>query len=105
MPTRELLGARAAVADCRLPQALSLLREAELVAVAQRRLDELLEVRELAGTLVALNDGQTKAASEKLARRVADEVAAFPADELAAAGIDPEQELAVLVSKLRVVAG
>jgi hypothetical protein len=102
---RELLEARTAIADHRLPHALYLLREAELVAVAQRKLDELLTVRELADTLVGLSDGRTKAASEKLARRVGDEVAAFPADELAAAGIDPERELAVLVSRLRVVAG
>jgi len=62
-------------------------------------------VRELGGALVASSDGQTKAASEKLARRVADEIAAFPADELAAAGIEPGQELAVLVSRLRGFAG
>ena len=62
-------------------------------------------MRELAGKLVMSSDGQTKAASEKLARRVADEVAAFPADALAAAGVDPEQEMARLVAELRVLAG
>jgi|SRR5579862_5184329 len=105
MPTRELVEARAALADRQLPRALSLLREAELVAVAQRKLDELLDVRELAGTLVALSDGQARAASEKLGRRVADEIAAFPADALAAAGIEPGHEMAVLVSELRAFAG
>jgi hypothetical protein len=105
MPPRELLEARTAIADRQLPRALFLLREAELVAVAQRKLDQLLTVRELAGTLVASSDGRTKAASEKLARRVDDELTAFPADALADAGIDPEKELAVLVPRLRLVAG
>src|SRR5579862_6737435 len=105
MPTRELLEARTALAHRRLALALSLLREAELVAVAQGKLDELLEVRKLAGTIVASSDGQTRAASEKLLRRIADEVATFPADALAVAGIDPGQEVTVLISKLEAFAG
>ena len=42
MPKRELIEARTALADGQVQRALLLLREAELVAVAQRRLDELL---------------------------------------------------------------
>jgi hypothetical protein len=105
METRELDEARLAVADRQFSSALSYLRVAERVAVAQRKLPELLEVRELARQLTALSAGQTKTAGAQLERRVETELRAFPGEELAAAGIEPEREVAALVSKLRVLAG
>jgi hypothetical protein len=101
--TRELVQARVALSDGELAKALSLLREAERVAVAQRRLDELLEVRGLVGSLAERSEGRRKDASERLARRVEEELRAFPADALAAAGIhvEPEPALPELVRELR----
>jgi hypothetical protein len=105
MQTRELVEARLALADRRFSRALLLLREAERVAGAQQKLEELLEVRDLARRVSALSAGHTKVSSEQLARRVDEHLTAFPRDALAAAGIDPERDLAVLVSKLRPLAG
>ncbi len=105
MPTRELAEARVALAHRQLTRLLLLLREAERVAVAQRKLEELLEVRKLVRTLSTLSGGQATAAIERLARTVDVQLAAFPADELAAAGADLGGELAVLASKLRALSG
>src|SRR5579862_1094776 len=105
MPTRELLEARVAIADRQLTRAFLLLREAERVAVAQRKLEELLEVRELLRSLSALSSGHTKEASEQLARTVDEQLMGFTAGALARAGVDPERELTVLMSKLRALAG
>jgi hypothetical protein len=103
MTTRELVQARVALSDGELAKALSLLREAERVAVAQRTIDELLEVRGLVGSLADRSEGRTKNASERLARRVEEELHAFPADALAAAGIhvEPEPAFSELVRELR----
>jgi hypothetical protein len=68
--TRELSFARVALAGGEFAKALSLLQEARRVAVAQRRLDELLEVHELVQSLSQQSSGRTRAASERLARQV-----------------------------------
>lgn len=70
MKTRELSRARAALDEGELTSALHLLQEACRVAVAQRKLDELLEVYELVQVLVGRSDGRTRAAGELLAARV-----------------------------------
>ena len=95
MKTRELSRARAALAEGELATALSLLQEARQVAVAQRKLDELLEVRELVRSLCARSSGRTKEASERLARKVTEGLHTFSADALASAGVrgDPEPDL------------
>ena len=78
---RELHRARVALTDFDYAAALYFLHEAERVAVAQRKLDELLEVRRLLGTL------PRTPARDQLARTVEDALYDFPPGELAAAGI------------------
>src|SRR5207247_10019238 len=73
------------------------LRQAERVAVAQRKLDELLEVRDLLRSL------PRTPASERLARTVSEAVHAFPPDALASAGIHVQTERE-LVESLRPLA-
>jgi hypothetical protein len=92
--TRELLQARVALDYGEFPMALSMLQEARRVALAQRNLDELLEVRELVRALSARSRGRTKDASERLARKVTEGLKAFPADALASVGVraEPERE-------------
>jgi hypothetical protein len=108
MKTRELDRARPAVDGGDVAEALFLLEQSRRVAVAQRRLDELLEVRELVGTLSSRSDGAPRDATEQLALRVDADVRGFPADELRAAGIEPEPDrVGPLVAswKLRAAAG
>jgi hypothetical protein len=95
---REIHRARVALTDFDYAGALYFLREAERVAVAQRKLDELLEVRRLVSTLP-----QTPA-SERLARIVDEAVNDFPPGELASAGIHVRTD-EELVESLRHVAG
>jgi hypothetical protein len=90
--TAELSRARAALDQGELATALPLLREARQVAVAQRKLDELLEVRELVRSLSARSSGRTKEASERLARKVSEGLHGFPADALASVGVEPEPD-------------
>jgi hypothetical protein len=68
--TRELVQARAALGAGDFKQTLYLLQEAARVAIAQRRLDELLEVYELVQSLVERSSGRTRAAAEALAHKV-----------------------------------
>jgi hypothetical protein len=95
LKTRELSRARAALDEGELATALYLLQEARQVAVAQRKLDELLEVRELVRSLCERSSGRTKEASERLARKVSEGLRTFPAEALASAGVqeEPEREL------------
>jgi hypothetical protein len=65
--TRELSQARSALTRGDLGSALFSLREAERVAVAQARPEELREVLELARRLSAASSGRTRAAGERLA--------------------------------------
>jgi len=88
--TRELDQARIEIARGELGEALRPLEEAERVAVAQRKLDELLEVREIAGVIAARSWGHTKEAAERLAAKVDDQIQTFPAEALAAVGIQKE---------------
>lgn len=96
--TRELQPARVALTDGDLDAALFYLRDAERVAVAQRKLDELLQVRDLLSALPRTQAG------ERLARKVSEDLYAFPADELAAAGIHVQTDRE-LVESLRRQAG
>jgi hypothetical protein len=64
MKTRELVRARVALEEGELTTALRLLREAGRVAVAQRKLDELLEVRELTQSLCTQAAGRTRPAAD-----------------------------------------
>jgi hypothetical protein len=100
---RELLQARVELEHGQLHSALYSLREAERVAVAQRKLAELLDVRELVTSLAARSTGRTRNASERLARKVTEHLHAFPSDELASVGVHkPEREqLDVLFARLR----
>jgi hypothetical protein len=89
------------------PEALHRLGEADRVAVAQRKLDDLLEVRELVRFLAVRSTGRTRDASERLARKVDDHLQTFPAGELAAVGIHKEpsrEELAARFSREQVAA-
>jgi hypothetical protein len=88
--TRELDLARIRLGRGELREALFPLKEAERVAVAQGKLDELLEVRELVRALAARSAGNITDASERLARKVDEHLQAFPAEELAAVGIQKE---------------
>jgi hypothetical protein len=92
MKTRELERARPAVEEGDSAEALFLLEQSRRVAVAQRKLDELLEVRELAGTLSSRSSGAVKGASEQLALKVDADVRNFSAEELRAAGLTPEPD-------------
>lgn len=95
MNRRELFQARAALDEGELATALYLLQEARRVAVAQRKLDELLEVRALVRSLSARSSGRIKEASEHLARKVTEGLHVFPAEALASAGVrdEPERDL------------
>jgi len=99
---RDLLRARIALDDREFDSALHWLREAERVAVAQRKLDELLEVRGLLATLSARSFGRTKARSDRLARLVAERLEGFPPAARAAAGLPvDDRDLAKLVRDVR----
>jgi hypothetical protein len=82
--------ARIEVARGEFEAALRPLQEAVRVAVAQRKLDELLEVRELARRVAVRSSGQTRDAGERLAEKVDEHLQTFPAEELAAVGIRKE---------------
>jgi hypothetical protein len=88
--TRELDLARIKLGRGELREALFPLKEAERVAMAQRKLNELLEVRELVRVLTERSSGRTQDESERLARKVDEHVQAFPAEELTAVGIPKE---------------
>ena len=88
-----------ALADGDLDGALFSLREAERVAVAQGRLNELLEVRGLLSSL------PKTPASERLERTVGEGVHGFPAGELAAAGIHVQTDDELLESLRRRAGG
>jgi hypothetical protein len=90
MKTGELSRARDAIYHHEFPSALFLLEQARRVAIAQRKLGELLEVRELLGSLSEQSYGSTREASESLARRVNDGLRGFSYDELVSAGVEPE---------------
>ena len=75
--TRELMQARPALDDSEFATALQLLQEARRVAVAQRKLGELLEVYELVQVLATRSVGRTRAASEELTRKVETGLRAF----------------------------
>ncbi|HEY2201890.1 MAG TPA: hypothetical protein VGH56_08375 [Solirubrobacteraceae bacterium] len=92
MKTRELVRARVALDEGEFTTAFWLLREAGRVAVAQRKLDELLEVRELTQSLSAQAAGRTRPAAERLAESLNEELRAFPAEALTAAGIPIERQ-------------
>jgi hypothetical protein len=81
--TRELARARAALDEHQLASALFLLRQAERVAVAQRKLDELIEVYELVQVLSERSSGRTHAASEQLERQVEAGLRSFAQGETA----------------------
>jgi hypothetical protein len=68
--TRELSLARTALDAGDFKHALFLLEEAARVAIAQRRLEELLEVYGLLQPLVERSSGRTRAAAEALALKV-----------------------------------
>ena len=91
---REIHRARVALTDFDYAGALYFLREAERVAVAQRKLDELLEVRRLLSTL------PRTPASQHLARTVDKALYDFPPGELASAGIHVQTD-DELVASLR----
>src|SRR5262249_57574542 len=88
--TRELDLARIKLARGELREALFPLKEAERVAMAQGKLDELLEVRELVRVLAARSSGHTHDESARLARKVEEHLQTFPAEELAAVRINKE---------------
>jgi hypothetical protein len=94
--TRELVQAQADVVHGEFESALFYVREAERVAVAQRKLGELVEVRDLVTTMSARSVGQTKEDSEALAWKVDEELYAFPAAELATVGIHKESDRELL---------
>jgi hypothetical protein len=102
---RDLFRARIALADGDPEAALYWLREAERVAVAQRKLDELLEVRELLGAVTGQAHDRTEAAAVQFAGVVAEDLRTFPAEELAAAGVPPEPDpVALLVARRQAAA-
>jgi hypothetical protein len=75
--TRELAAGRRALDGGDFATALFDLQEARRVAVAQRRVRELLEIEELATSLATRSDGRTRAAGEKLAARVESDLQTF----------------------------
>jgi hypothetical protein len=98
--SREVHRARVELVDGDLDGALYYLRQAERVAVAQRKLDELLEVRDVLSTL------PRTPASAHLAQTVDEAVHDFPPDVLAAAGIHVRTERELVESlRRRVPAG
>jgi hypothetical protein len=86
----ELSRARDAIFHHEFPSALFHLEQARRVAVAQRKLDELVEVRELVGIVSAQSYGSTRGASERMARKVTAGLSGFSSDELVSVGIRPE---------------
>jgi hypothetical protein len=68
--TRELVRARSALDQGDFGKALYELRDATSVAIAQRKLDELLAVHELVGTVTERSSGRTRQAGEALTRKV-----------------------------------
>ncbi len=107
---RELRQARVALDFGKFAKALYLLQEAERVATAQRKPDELLQVRELVVSLSARSSGRTREASERLAQKVSDHLRGFPSDALASVGVrdEPEPDLIGLLlarPELRAPAG
>lgn len=95
MKRRELVQADAALDQGEFKTALYLLREAERVATAQRKLDDLLEARKLVRSLSARSRGHTREAGERLARKLTEHLNAFPSDALVSAGVrkEPERDL------------
>jgi hypothetical protein len=75
--TRELLEARTELERGDYAAALDATQVARRVAVAQRKRDELLEVRELARLLRERSPGRTREASERLARKVEADLRSF----------------------------
>ena len=90
--TRELDQARVALEYGAYAMALSALQDARRVAIAQRKLDELVEVRELVGALSTRSTGWIKHASKRLARKVDEGLDGFPAEALVSAGVRAEPE-------------
>jgi hypothetical protein len=88
----ELARARSALDRGKPTHALFELHEARKVAVAQRKLDELVEVRDLVDRLSARSRGRVKEASERLAQQVREDLRGFAPDELAAVGIELEPD-------------
>jgi len=103
----DLEQARLEVARNEFEAALPPLEEAQRVAVAQRKLDELLQVRELARQLAERSSGRTRDAGERLTAKVDEQLQTFPADELAAVGISKEpsrEELAARFAREQLAA-
>jgi len=96
---RDLHRARVALTDGDLDGALFYLRQAERVAVAQRKLDELLEVRELLSSLPETPAG------ERLEWEIGEALHDFPAGDLAAAGIHVQTQAELLESLRRRAGG
>jgi hypothetical protein len=90
--TRELAQARVALEFGAYAMALAALRHARRVAIAQRKLDELVEARELVGALSMRSTGRIRQASNRLARKVNEGFDGFPAEALASAGVRVEPE-------------
>ena len=86
------MGARVALDEGEFTTALRLLREAGRVAIGQQKLEELLEVQELTGSLCNQAAGRTRAAAEGLAQALDEKLHAFPAEARAAAGLPVERE-------------
>jgi hypothetical protein len=85
--TRELAEARAELRNGDQAAALYSLRDAERVAVSQRKLEELLEVQQLVRGLVDTSTGKTKKAAARLAQKIEEQLDSFPPEALAAAGV------------------
>jgi hypothetical protein len=85
--TDELHQVRVALVDDDLDAALFLLRDAAHVAVAQRQLGRLLEVRELLRTVSERSRGRTARGCRELERRIAADLASFPVADLEALGV------------------
>lgn len=75
--TRELVEARVALELGAFETVLFDLRDARRVAVAQRKLDELLEVKELVEILSKRSSGRTRTASDRLASKVDADLRSF----------------------------
>jgi hypothetical protein len=85
--TPELAEARAALRNGDEAAALYSLRDADRVAVSQRKLDELLEVQTLVRGLVDTSIGKTRKAAGRLAEKIEEQLNSFPPEALAAAGV------------------
>jgi len=79
--TRELVEARVALELGAFETALFDLRDAFRVALAQRKLDELLEVKELVQILSKRSSGRTRTASDRLASKVDTDLRSFAQGE------------------------